>query len=97
MDIHMDKIKLNKEDILKKYLYVVKVITNTCDWKSTFEPEEIVDIICAIIEGREIEIIKAYEGLVDDVKKYFNTEMFGLSSLAVKTEDSGLISTSIPT
>lgn len=92
----MDKIQLNKEEILKKYLHVVDVITDACDWKSSFSPEEIVDIICAIIEGRDVEIIKAYESLVEDVKNYFDTELFSLSSINVKSEDFGLVSTSIP-
>jgi len=45
--------KLNKELILSKYLEKIDRITEDNDWKYAFSPEEIVDIICNVIENLE--------------------------------------------
>ena len=43
--------KLNKELILNKYLEKIDKITEDNDWKYAFSPEEIVNIICDVIEN----------------------------------------------
>jgi len=69
MDFYMEKITLNRKEILEKYKHVVNTICDACDWKSSFDPEEIVDIICAIIEGKDNDIVKAYEELIETAKE----------------------------
>ena len=43
----MDKFK---EDILKEYLKWVDEVTEECDWKTHFGPEEIINILLNIVE-----------------------------------------------
>ena len=76
----MEKIVLNRKEILEKYMHVVNTICDACDWKSTFEPEEIVDIICAIIEGKDNHIVKAYESLIETAKEAVALDFTSLSA-----------------
>jgi hypothetical protein len=42
--------KINRELLFQLYMERVDEITEVCDWKTSFGPEEIVDIIAGIIE-----------------------------------------------
>lgn len=88
--------QLDRKEILKKYLHVVDVITEACDWKSSFDPEEIVDIICAIIEGKDVEIVKVYEDYINDVNSAVAKEMERYNKLTDQSDYYGLETTSIP-
>ena len=41
---------INKEELYKLYMEWVNDVAETCDWKTHFGPEEIVDAIAGIIE-----------------------------------------------
>ena len=42
--------KINREDLYKLYMEWVDKISEECDWKTNFGPEEIVNAISNIIE-----------------------------------------------
>jgi hypothetical protein len=42
--------KINKEKLYKLYMEEIDHICEICDWKSSFDPEEIINIIGNIIE-----------------------------------------------
>ena len=44
-------IKIDEEQVYDLYMTWVNKVTEECDWKSNFGPEEIVREICAIIEA----------------------------------------------
>ena len=43
--------KINKEELYKLYMEWVNEVTEECDWKSTFGPEEIVNAISEILQN----------------------------------------------
>ena len=43
--------KINREALLKLYMIEVGHISEHCDWKTQFGPEEIVNMIVSIIEN----------------------------------------------
>ena len=43
--------KINKEELYKLYMEWVNEVSEECDWKTSFGPEEIVDSIVNIIEN----------------------------------------------
>ena len=43
--------KINREALLKLYMTEVGHISEHCDWKTQFGPEEIVNMIVSIIEN----------------------------------------------
>jgi len=42
--------KINREKLYDLYMNKVYDISDKCDWKTTFGPKEIVEMICDIIE-----------------------------------------------
>ena len=44
------KMKINKEELYKLYMEWVDQVTEECDWKTSFGPEEIVNAITYILE-----------------------------------------------
>lgn len=42
--------KINKEELFKLYMEWVNDVSEYCDWKTSFGPEEIVDSIVNILE-----------------------------------------------
>jgi hypothetical protein len=42
--------KIDRKDLLDKYLKKVDEISEECEWKTSFSPEEIVNILVDIIE-----------------------------------------------
>ena len=42
--------KINKEELYKLYMEWVDQVTEECDWKTSFGPEEIVNAIANILE-----------------------------------------------
>lgn len=42
--------KINKDELYKLYMEWVYEVSEVCDWKTHFEPEEIVHAIAKIIE-----------------------------------------------
>jgi hypothetical protein len=49
--------KINRELLFQLYMERVDEITEVCDWKTSFGPEEIVGIIASIIEDNTDVII----------------------------------------
>jgi hypothetical protein len=49
--------KVNKERLYKLYMDWVDEVTDNCDWKTSFGPEEIVHAIGVIIENNPDLII----------------------------------------
>lgn len=47
--------KIDRKKLLKLYMRRVKKICNQCDWVTEFGPEEIVEMICDIIETENVE------------------------------------------
>jgi hypothetical protein len=43
--------KINKEELYKLYMEWVDKVTEECDWKTSFTPEEIVEAISTILEN----------------------------------------------
>jgi hypothetical protein len=50
--------KIDKEELYKLYMEWVDQVTDECDWKTHFEPEEIVHAIANIIEETPELIVK---------------------------------------
>ncbi len=50
-------IQINKEQLYLLYMQWVEEITEECDWKTSFGPQEIVYAIAAILENNP-ELIK---------------------------------------
>jgi hypothetical protein len=48
---------INRELLFKLYMKEVDEITEVCDWKTNFGPEEIVNIIASIIENNFDDIV----------------------------------------
>jgi hypothetical protein len=46
-----DTIKVDKEKLYNLYIEKVNRICDQCEWVTNFGPEEIVDMICNIIEN----------------------------------------------
>ncbi len=42
--------KIDKEELYKLYMEWVEQVTEECDWKTSFGPEEIVNAIANILE-----------------------------------------------
>ena len=42
--------KINKEKLFELYMQEIDEISEVCDWKTHFEPEEIVSILAGILE-----------------------------------------------
>lgn len=42
--------QINKDELYKLYMEWVDEVTEACDWKTHFEPEEIVHAIAKILE-----------------------------------------------
>jgi hypothetical protein len=49
--------KINRELLFQLYMERVDEITEVCDWKTSFGPEEIVGIISSIIEDNFDDIV----------------------------------------
>lgn len=45
----MYNLNITKEDLLTRYNEKVDKILDVCDWKTSFAPEEICELICGII------------------------------------------------
>ena len=43
--------KINRKELYKLYMEWVNEVTEECDWKTSFEPEEIVGVIVTILEN----------------------------------------------
>ncbi len=48
---------INRELLFQLYMKEVDEITEVCDWKTNFGPEEIVNIIASIIENNFDDIV----------------------------------------
>ena len=62
----MTKMKINREELYKLYMEWVEQVTEECDWKTSFGPEEIVGAIATILENNphlydDNETIESYE------------------------------------
>ncbi len=51
--------KINRSQLLKEYLNKINSISDDLDWKTHFGPEEIVGIICNILEENS-DLIDVY-------------------------------------
>lgn len=45
----MNELNITKEDLLARYRKRIDAILDVCDWKTSFDPPEICEIICGII------------------------------------------------
>jgi len=45
------QMKINREELYKLYMEWVEQVTEECDWKTSFGPEEIVGAIATILEN----------------------------------------------
>jgi len=62
----MSKLKINREELQSLYMREVDKICETCDWKTSFGPKEIVGIIAKILESNShlidsLEYERGYE------------------------------------
>ena len=48
--------KIDREELFRLYMLQVNEICDTCDWKNSFGPEEIVSMIACIIENNPTTI-----------------------------------------
>jgi hypothetical protein len=46
-----ERLEINKEELLKLYMEWVNKVSEECDWKTSFGPEEIVNSIANILEN----------------------------------------------
>ena len=46
-----ERLEINKEELLKLYMKWVNKVSEECDWKTSFGPEEIVNSIANILEN----------------------------------------------
>lgn len=46
-----ERLEINKEELLKLYMEWVNEVSEECDWKTSFGPEEIVNSIANILEN----------------------------------------------
>lgn len=46
-----ERLEINKEELLKLYMEWVNEVSEECDWKTSFGPEEIVNSIVNILEN----------------------------------------------
>ena len=46
-----ERLEINKEELLKLYMKWVNKVSEECDWKTSFGPEEIVNSIANILES----------------------------------------------
>ena len=46
-----EQMKINREELYKLYMEWVEQVTEECDWKTSFGPEEIVGAIADILEN----------------------------------------------
>ena len=46
-----ERLEINKEKLLKLYMEWVNEVSEGCDWKTSFGPEEIVNSIANILEN----------------------------------------------
>jgi hypothetical protein len=46
-----EQMKINREELYKLYMEWVEQVTEECDWKTSFGPEEIVGAIATILEN----------------------------------------------
>ena len=65
--------EINKKELLNLYMKYVDEVTEECDWKSTFGPEEIVYIIGTIIENNP-RLIKT-ESFKYKITKWFELNL----------------------
>lgn len=49
----MSKLKINREELYSLYMKEIDNICEVCDWKTHFEPKEIISIIAHILEKHE--------------------------------------------
>ena len=49
--------KINKSKLFELYMNKVSEISETCDWKSEFGPEEIVNLIAEILENNPYLVV----------------------------------------
>lgn len=66
----MSKLKINRKELLSLYLKEIDDICEQCDWKTHFEPSEIVYILVSILENNSNlieseEYSKGYEAGLD--------------------------------
>lgn len=48
--------KINRQKLYEVYMYKVDEICEICDWKTQFGPQEIVSLICDILEDTPVLI-----------------------------------------
>ena len=51
LDKEKEQMKINREELYKLYMEWVEQVTEECDWKTSFGPEEIVGAIATILEN----------------------------------------------
>jgi hypothetical protein len=51
LDKEKEQMKINREELYKLYMEWVEQVTDECDWKTSFGPEEIVGAIATILEN----------------------------------------------
>jgi hypothetical protein len=51
IDLKRLSMTINKEKLLELYMQWVDQVADECDWKTSFEPEEIVYAIASILEN----------------------------------------------
>ena len=51
-------IKIDREKLYRMYMKKVMKIADECDWVTNFTPEDIVGMICDIIEEKKEDLIK---------------------------------------
>ncbi len=50
-NLKFDKMKINREELFRMYMEWVNHVSDECDWKTHFTPEEIVHSIASILEN----------------------------------------------
>lgn len=58
-----NSMKINKEKLYELYMKWVEEVTEDCDWKTSFGPEEIVNAVATILEKNT--------SLIDNEEEYF--------------------------
>lgn len=58
MEKNLKEVSIDKKELYKLYMQWVNQVAEDCDWKTHFEPEEIVYAIASILENNPNLIVK---------------------------------------
>lgn len=69
--------KINRQQLFELYMKRVSEISEECDWKTHFTPEEIVGLICDILDKNSNLIIKNISNVIEQ-KEEVNKDSYNL-------------------